>query len=122
LDGNPVKAALGLPIAAFDIVTTAPDAALAGLVGQDIERLPAQTGARTRRDLGITLNKILALPGDLLALNLGAAAKDVALGALSAVRLIGDVPADGLDALGGYDVVDRRRAQARGSFNEVLAI
>lgn len=123
MDGNIPKAAIGLPIAAFDIVTTAPDAAVAGLpfVDQDIEPLPAQTGARTRRDVKLTLDNALTLPVDLLTFRFEEAAKDVVRGGLSAVRLVGDVPVDTLDAMGGYDLVDRRRAQARQSLDYALA-
>lgn len=113
-DGNPVKAAIGLPVAALDTILTAPDAALAGLAGQDIEKLSADSGSRTKRDVGVIANQTLSAIGNLLTLKPGKAFMNVARAGLGVLRLPGDVPMDFVDAAGGYDGSNRQKAQTSG--------
>jgi len=117
--GNIPKAALGAVGVIGDAILTAPDAALAGLVGQDIEPLKATTHARTKRDIGLTIDHTFQTIGNLLTLRWGEALKSGAKGVLDVVRLGGDIPMDIFDAAGGYDVIDRRRAQTH---DQILAL
>ena len=111
-NGDPVKAALFGPLSvAGDIVLTVPDAAVAGLVGEELEELPAVSAARVRRDAGLITHHTIDTVGNLLTLHPWEATKSAAKDALAVVRLAGDVPMDGLNAMTGTDL------ERRGSLN-----
>jgi hypothetical protein len=116
-DGDPVRAIVGVPVAALDAILTAPDAALAGIAGQDIEKLSPDSGSRTKRDIGVIAHQTLGAVGNLLTLKPGQAFMNVARAGLGVLRLSGDVPMDFIDAAGGYDGSNRRKAQSSGPFS-----
>jgi hypothetical protein len=118
---NYPKAALGIPVTLADTLLTAPDAALAGIVGQDIEPLKPVTFARTRRDVGLVIGDTWDMLKNVLSLRPGKALKSAAKGILDLVRLPGDLPMDGINTVTGTDVVERQRAQTRGQLLTLAA-
>ncbi len=117
--GNYAKAAMGIPIAIADNILTAPDAALAGLVGDDIEPLKAQSFARTTRDVRRITRHGLDTLGNLLTLKPWEATKSLVKGGVAVVGLGGDVPMDIINDATGVSVVERRQAQYH---DQILAL
>ena len=104
-NGDPVKAALFGPLAvAGDLVFTVPDAAIAGLAGEELGRLPPVSAARVRRDADLIKDHTVDAIGNLLTLHPWEATKSAAKDILGIVRLPGDMAMDGLNAITGADL------------------
>ncbi|OGJ60542.1 hypothetical protein A3A67_01065 [Candidatus Peribacteria bacterium RIFCSPLOWO2_01_FULL_51_18] len=108
--GNVPKALLGVPIAVADTVLTAPDAALAGLAGEDIEPLKAQSFARTSRDIPLIVSHTLDTIANLLTLKPWQATKSFVKGGLGVLRLPSDIPMDIVNDATGVSVIERKQA------------
>jgi hypothetical protein len=104
-NGDPVKAALFGPLAvAADLALTVPDAAFAGVAGEELGRLPPVSAARVRRDADLIRNHTIDTVGNLLTLHPWEATKSAAKDVLGVVRLPGDMAMDGLNAITGADL------------------